>query len=621
MKRRNYNILAGLCCALPMAGLLTTSCDDFLDRPTEDNFTCADFYKTDDQVQQAANTVYGSPWFDYQRGLMWVLEPLAGNLKKSDDDVFTLMITSNASTDPYLQGMSNSIWAVIAQSNQQMDNIRLYGNGASSEAKAKYTGEIMVFKAMAIFDAVRIWGSVPIIHSTADIVSSGTSFDLRRNKKIDVYKYIISTLQRAAELLPEENSPGRVDKYSAYGLLSKVYLTAAGVDGTLNKTFLQKSKEYAEIIYDNYSKHPLEPVYPDLWRISTGDNNKEGLITTHWYALYDPYTAINQIHVDINMGSTFSGTQGWGSSSVPTRGYQALFGVDPLVIPSSIIRADTLDQRRRGNMLLYRDYIWYWWRDSQDQTLAANGINKKGFYASWNYSTNVDEANGLYPMLGEAESSGNTGAQCVKFIHGHVNDHVAECGIIPQEQGSNTPIHFLRTADVLLCYAEADFLLNGSVTGKALEAWNKVQERAYSGNTARYDAVPTTIEGFLDQRRKELGFEGENWFDLVRLSYYDPATAKEYLKNNDRGYYNVSLAEYYQGKLIGQPGGYATLDDLLESENNVHKYYDNIPVNQVGEEFTIPYSQDDYVSNPNLREEAVDYDFSQVDYYDESKIY
>ena len=83
----------------------------------------------------------------------------------------------------------------------------------------------------------------------------------------------------------------------------------------------------------------------------------------------------------------------------------------------------------------------------------------------------------------------------------------------------------------------------------------------------------------------------------------------------------MSLAEYYQGKLIGQEGGYPTLDDFLASENNVHKYVDAIPVNQVGEEFTIPYSQDDYVSNPNLREEAVDYDFSQVDYYDESKIY
>lgn len=619
MKNR-IKILAGLCCTLPLMTVLS-SCEDFLDRPTEDNFSCADFYKTNDQLQQAANTLYGSPWFDYQRGITWVLEPLAGNLKRSDDDVFTLMITSNASTSAELQGMSNSIWAVIAQANQQIDNINLYGTGVSSEAKSKYIGEIMVFKAMAIFNAVRIWGDIPIIHSTSGIVASGSSFDLKRNKKADVYKYIISTLQKAAEMLPEANSAGRVDKYSAYGLLSKVYLTAAGVAGSLNKEYLQKSKDYASLVYANYSNHPLAANYVDLWRISTGDNNKEGLITTHWNATYDPYTSINAIHVDINMGSTFSQTQGWGSSSVPTRGYQQLFGVDPLVIPSGIIRADTLDQRRRGNMLLYRDYIWYWWRNSQDETLSANGINKNGFYASWNYGTNVDPENGFYEMLGQAESSGNTGAQCVKFIHGNVQDHIDECGITPSEQGTNTPIHFLRTADVLLCYAEADFLLNGSVTGEALDAWNKVQARAYNNNASLYDAVPTNIQGFIDQRRKELGFEGENWFDLVRLSYYNIDAAKQYLKNNDRGYINITMADYYQGKVVGDGNPYPTLDDLKASENYKQKFIDAVPVNQMDEQFTIPYSQNDYVSNSHLREPAEDYDFSQVDYYDESKIY
>lgn len=611
------NIYVGFGMLMLLVGM--SSCEDFLDRPTEDNFSCASFYQNEAQIEQAANTLYGSPWFDYQRGILYALEPVAGNLKKSEDDPFTNLITSN-DKDGVLDGMSNSIWAVVAQANQQIDNINLYGADVPKEIRDKYIGEIMVFKATAIFNAVRIWGDIPIIHNTASVVTSGSSFDLKRNKKIDVYKYIISTLQRAAELLPEENAPGRVTRYSAYGLIAKVYLTAAGVNGSLDKTMLEKSKEYASIVYQNLGKHPLEPEYANLWRISTGDNNKEGLITTHWNALYDPYTAINMMHVDINMGSTFSGTQGWGSGVGPTRGLQSVFGVDVLEIPTGDFRADTLDQRRRGNMLLYRDHIWYWWRSEQDKTLASKGIDKKGFYASWNYGERVDETNGFYAMLGDAESSCNTGAQCVKFIHGNVDDHIAECGITPQEQGSNTPLHFLRTADVLLCYAEAEFLLNGSVTGEALEAWNEVQKRAFRGNVELYNSVPTTIEGFLDERRRELAFEGENWFDLVRLAYYDVEKAKAYLKNNDRGSFNISLTEYYQGNLIGVEGGYATMEDFLASENNVHKFLDNIPENQMGEKFLFFYSTNDYTANVNLREPAVDYDFSQVEYYDESKI-
>lgn len=44
-------------------------------------------------------------------------------------------------------------------------------------------------------------------------------------KAADIYEYIIMTLEKAIELLPEENQAGRIDKWAAKGLLAKVYLT------------------------------------------------------------------------------------------------------------------------------------------------------------------------------------------------------------------------------------------------------------------------------------------------------------------------------------------------------------------------------------------------------------
>ena len=53
-----------------MVGVLAlsmVSCEDFLNRPTEDNYNVDNFYKTDDQVEQGVNFLYNSPWYDFQR--------------------------------------------------------------------------------------------------------------------------------------------------------------------------------------------------------------------------------------------------------------------------------------------------------------------------------------------------------------------------------------------------------------------------------------------------------------------------------------------------------------------------------------------------------------------------
>ena len=41
--------------------LLLSGCEDFLNRPTEDNYTVDSFYQTDEQCFQAVNPVYNSP--------------------------------------------------------------------------------------------------------------------------------------------------------------------------------------------------------------------------------------------------------------------------------------------------------------------------------------------------------------------------------------------------------------------------------------------------------------------------------------------------------------------------------------------------------------------------------
>lgn len=61
-------------------GMGTVSCEDFLNRPTEDNYNESNFYQNDEQCVQGVNYLYNSPWYDFQRGFIKVGEILSGNV-------------------------------------------------------------------------------------------------------------------------------------------------------------------------------------------------------------------------------------------------------------------------------------------------------------------------------------------------------------------------------------------------------------------------------------------------------------------------------------------------------------------------------------------------------------
>ena len=53
-----------------ITALTMSSCDDFLDRPTEDSYNTDNFYQTAEQCLSSVNYLYNSPWYDFQRGFI-----------------------------------------------------------------------------------------------------------------------------------------------------------------------------------------------------------------------------------------------------------------------------------------------------------------------------------------------------------------------------------------------------------------------------------------------------------------------------------------------------------------------------------------------------------------------
>jgi hypothetical protein len=164
------NTIKGLAFAVLVISFLS-SCEDFLNRPTEDNYTVDSFYKTDQQCFQAVNPVYNSPWYDFQRGFFKVGEVLSGNYYWGSSPYLTFTINS---TDADLVNMSASLWSVNGYCNSILENIDMKAGPAVSEATKKTVkGEALVWKAMAYFYLVRTFGAVPIVHSNSAMIAEG----------------------------------------------------------------------------------------------------------------------------------------------------------------------------------------------------------------------------------------------------------------------------------------------------------------------------------------------------------------------------------------------------------------------------------------------------------------
>jgi len=134
---------------------------------------------------------------------------------------------------------------------------------------------------MAYYQLAILWGAVPIIEDNSKLISQPL---LYRNKVEDVYKFIALDLTFAAQNLPTSNDAGRVTTWSAQGLLSKVYLTMAGLgqsgDGTRNQAYLDSAKLYAGNVC-NKSGLALLDNYADLFK-SQHNNNSESLFALQW---------------------------------------------------------------------------------------------------------------------------------------------------------------------------------------------------------------------------------------------------------------------------------------------------------------------------------------------------
>lgn len=571
MKLKTH-IYTTACAALLLGGL--ASCDDFLDRPVEDNYNTENYYSSDAACVSGVNYLYNSPWYDFQRGFIKMGEVMSGNMYWGSSPYMNFSVNG---TDDDLKNMSYSLWAEIGHCNTVYQSIA--GASASKAVKEQCMGECLTWKAMAYFFLVRTFGDVPIIHNTSDVLASGEYKTMPKVEKADVYDYICLTLEKAMELLPKQKlDNGHLDYYCAEGLLAKVYLTKAGVTGSLNNADLEKAYEYAKDVVDN-SGRQLMANYEDIFR---GSNNisDESLIAWRW-TVGAQWTSQNTLQSDLMPEGFDENGDCWGGWGGPSVDLLAAFDVKPTDSPANRVSNDI---RRKATCMMPGDEYPYFWRD---HTLpnGHKGLEITQFYYNKDYNP---AAPGTF--------QGPCGAQNVKHAYGNNNDHLVETGVAAGRMAYAVATHILRLADVYLVLAEAKVLQGQGSDAKALECFNAVRGRSVSGYTPK---TSLTFDDVWRERRLELAGEGDRWYDFVRRAYYDTNACIAEIKAQQRNaWWNLdALYKNYYENGTWQVSGLTDKDgNAVNCEYDTETAAPNVTANS----FTVPFPTEDVSVNPNL---------------------
>jgi len=533
MKKLAINNIRNIAAAAIVLSTIMSCADDFTDRPSESAITSDNYYKTDEQVRTATDAMYYKTWFQFNNKFFYALSEVgSGNMYTNSSDVNAMRTFSITSSDPEMLAGWQSLWANVAQANYLINNLQeKAGEGVSQSVINNALGEAYFMRATAYFYLVRIWGPVPIIVNNLDHV---TDPQMNTNRVEDVYELIRRDYTSAINLLDSKvrgaayAANAKVSKGSAKAMLAKVYL--------YNKDY-NNAKILAEEVINSgefkllggTSEYSIPgKSFADLFKY-TGNNNEESIFALQWEGDAN-YGSANNCNTQFGIAN--------GTISTSNATYGGVFG------PSQ----DILNLYESNDI-------------RRNETIMFPG----NYYADIKYKDGVEFKTGLTVPAADNIGGQGAGAAIKKYCIGIVNGN--ETGPVDAWAMMNNNTYIMRYADLLLIHAEAIMGGAGSTSDPAaLKSVNAVRNRA---GLAALSSV--TFDQLFAERRKELAFEGDFWFDLGRIPR---AQAIAIMGAQNRG--NMWGAEYY-----------------TPSEND----------------FTLPYPANDVAKNPKLLEAPVPYQF------------
>ncbi|MCE5175566.1 MAG: RagB/SusD family nutrient uptake outer membrane protein [Bacteroidales bacterium] len=469
-----------------------------------------DAFQTESDALSAITSVYAQ-MYTYEsigRYNFQVLEASGvgfTNIKpQSDDGAF--FWKENTSTNQMSTHIWQNFYTIVAYANNVIENVPKMD--IDIDVRNSIYGEALYMRGMTYFNLVRMWGAVPLrLSSTKGFADPGG-----RDPESNVYEQIINDLTMAGNLLPKTQSlKGRATKGAAYGLLAKVYLTAASM------------KQYSGNYYNRFDFVADANAYYDSARVYCQKVTDLGV-----YKLVDDFKKQFPIQISLNGTVTPDGFENSTESlfEIQFNRIDKYLSTD---LPMQLIPYN------KGGGYTYNDNSWGTYRITKtlfddfmtdhpndyrmDVTFLGGTTGVLYTYKKGVRQTAVGDTLYVYPY--DPRPASNLSERWPYLAK--YQDYLA---VGSNQHGSN--FIYLRYADVLLMQAEAENELGDKVN--SLNHLNMLMERARKADgkarltPINFSDTLTTDElriAIWKERRYELLGEGHQWYDLIRTGQYE----------------------------------------------------------------------------------------------------
>ena len=405
----------------------------FLEQENSYQIGQSNFFSSDDAVSQEIYPLYSYVWYDFNDKFYYGMgDGRANNITAQYSDYiypytnFTETGLSTGLTDAW-----GSFYSVVAQSNNAINNIQNFStDGVTETAKRQGVAEARFMRGLAYWYIASLWGCAVIYENTQDLVNN---YVVAPARQTDVMEFAIRDMEYAAVHLPASSpGTGRINKYAAYGMLSRFYLSMAGLTtsgrydgsnvttdrntGTRNEYYLNAAKQ-AAMKAINEGPYKLLGNYADLFAASTQNNNDESIFQLQWQTgagngLAQSMTRFLAWSTQVNQGNS------WGGSTYCS--YD-----------------------------LFKEFKEY--DDSTLGTTVDDAIRRHNSVASYGevYPELSTDPEKPY-IYGESENAGSQGANVKKYV---IGTNAVNGIAVNNNSGINT--YMMRLAEVYLNYVEA----------------------------------------------------------------------------------------------------------------------------------------------------------------------
>lgn len=488
------NKLKKLFSLLIIASVVISCHDDLNQAPIDpDSFTEADVFANIDEAKSALAKLYASLALTGQQGPAG--QPDITGIDEGASQFTRVLFNLNELTtdhavvawgDPGLPDLHAMSWTSsndfteamyfrLAQEVTFCNSFISNASALSGEDAQNFIAEARFLRAYAYYNLIDLYANVPL--------STEISAELpTQSSREELFAFVESELLEIQDLLkePRTNEYGRVDKAAAWALLSRLYLNA--------EVWIGEAKYGECIIYSNnvinsgYAIN-MDDVngngssYDELF-LADNDRNgseKEFIFTANFDGIqsqtYGGSTFLVHAAIGGSMNASEFGVNGGWAGLRTTKALVNKFN-------SSITSSDG-----DGNPLTWSDSRAMFYTNGQSYEIETISTFSNGY--SITKFKNID-------------SNGNQGSDTS-------GDFV------------DTDVPLIRLAEIYLNYAEAT--AKGGTGGDintATSLVNTLRERAYGNSTGNIASSNLTLEFILDERSRELYWEGLRRTDLIR---------------------------------------------------------------------------------------------------------